>query len=134
MQFNGAGGTNGGTGSFFIGLVMMIGGGYLFLNSIHVDNHFSMGHSIYSFGGFNITSGMTLIPFIFGVGMVFFNSKNYLGWFLVIASLIMLGFGIISGVNFRLRHMTAFELITILVLLIGGIGLFLRSFRSNASK
>jgi hypothetical protein len=28
----GAGGTDGGTGTFLIGLIMMIGGGYLLLN------------------------------------------------------------------------------------------------------
>jgi len=42
----------------------------------------------------------------------------------------MLGFGIISSLEFQLRNMSAFELIMILVLLVGGIGLFLSSFKS----
>ena len=29
-------------------------------------------------GGFNITSGMVVIPFIFGVGLIFYNTKKLL--------------------------------------------------------
>ena len=126
----GAGGTDGGIGQFFMGLTMMIGGGYLLLNSIHVTHTFGLGYSLFSFGGFSFTSGMVLIPFIFGVGMVFFNSKNFLGWILSIGSIISLVFGVIASIHFRMSHMSAFDLITILVLLVGGIGLFLRSLKS----
>jgi hypothetical protein len=41
----------------------------------------------------------------------------------------MLIVGVITSVRFRLAHMTAFELLTILVLMIGGLGLFLSSLR-----
>lgn len=130
MPVHGAGGSKGGIGRFFIGLIMMIAGGYLFLESVRVSNHFHMGFAIYSFGQMRITSGMVLIPLIFGIGIIFYNSKNFSGWFLCIGSLTMLLFGIISSISFRMRSMSAFELISILVLLIGGIGLFLSSLRS----
>ncbi|KAA3659985.1 MAG: hypothetical protein DWQ10_07705 [Calditrichaeota bacterium] len=126
----GAGGTQGGVGRFFLGLIMIIGGGYLLLNAIHVTNHFSMGYGLYNFGGFRLTSGMVMIPFMFGVGIIFYNSKNFLGWLLAGGSLVMLIFGVITSINFRMRSMSAFELIVILVLLVGGIGLFLSSLRS----
>jgi len=131
----GAGGTEGGVGRFFIGLIMMVVGGYLFLNNIHVGHHFrfGMGYGLFSIGGLSITSGYVLIPFIFGIGMIFYNSKNYIGWFLAIASIAMLAFGVITSIHFTFRRMTAFELISILVLLIGGLGLFLSSLR-NMSK
>lgn len=129
MSFQGAGGTEGGIGRFLIGLVMIIAGGYLFLQSIVVTNHFGFGYSLYSFGGFNLTSGMVLVPFIFGVGIIFYNAKNPIGWLLAAGALIMLGFGVISSIGFRFRHMSAFDLIVILVLFIGGIGLFLSSLR-----
>ena len=72
---------------------------------------------------------MVLIPFIFGVGMIFYDAKNILGWFLGIGSLIMLFFGIISSINFRFSPMSAFDLLTILVLTVGGAGLFLSSLK-----
>jgi hypothetical protein len=134
MAIQGAGGTSGGIGRFFIGLIMMIAGGYLFLNAIRITHHFHLRRAIYSFGGrFNLTSGMVLIPLIFGIGFIFYNYKNLLGWILSIASLIMLGFGVISSIQFRMQNMSAFELIMVLILMIGGIGLFLSSFRTYDS-
>lgn len=125
----GAGGTEGGIARFLIGLVMIIGGGFLFLNSIQVTDQFSWGRG-FSLWGMNFTTGMVLIPFIFGMGMIFFNSKNYIGWLLVAASLIMLTFGVISSVHFRMRRMSAFDLIMIIGLLTGGIGLFANSLKT----
>jgi hypothetical protein len=130
MAIRGAGGTEGGIGSFFLGLVMMAGGGYLFLTSIQVVHHFHFGYRLFGIGSMPITSGMVMIPFIFGIGIIFYNAKNLLGWLLALGSLVMLGFGVISSINFRMRSMSAFELIVILVLMIGGIGLFFRSLRS----
>lgn len=130
----GAGGSSGGTGSFFIGLLMMIAGGYLFLDSIRVTNSFGLGFSIFHYSRFHMTGGMVLIPLIFGTGLIFYNSKNIFGWALSIASLVMLGFGIIQSINFSLRGMSAFELITILVLIAGGAGLFLNSLRNYDPK
>lgn len=129
----GAGGTEGGVGRFFLGLIMMIAGGYLFLSNIHVNTGFGSGYTYWRVWGIGITSGMVLVPFIFGVGMIFYNGGNLLGWILAGASLIMLGFGVISQMNFQFQNMSAFELLTILVLLIGGIGLFLSSLRKSDS-
>ena len=127
----GAGGTNGGMGLFFLGLVMMCGGFYMLFNSILVRSNFGFGTYIHSFGGFNITSGMIMIPFIFGVGLIFYNSKNIIGWVLAIGSLVALTFGVLSSVQFSMRHMSSFDLMVILVLSVGGTGLFLRSLKST---
>jgi len=127
---DGAGGTKGGIGRFFIGLIMMIAGGYLFLDAIRVTNGFHLGYSFMRFGSFHLTGGMVLVPFIFGVGMIFYNGKSIVGWLLSGSSIVMLGFGIITNIHFRLRSMSAFELMTILVLTVGGIGLFLSSLKN----
>ena len=125
----GAGGSEGGLGRFFLGLTMLVGGGYLFFSHIVVHNRFSFGSSLFSFGGFDVTSGIVLLPFIFGIGMMFYNSKNIIGWILACSSLVMLGFGVISRIQFRMVQMSSFKLIMILTLFIGGLGLFLSSFR-----
>lgn len=130
-EFHGAGGSDGGVIRFFLGLVMFIAGLYLFLTNIHVGMGGGMfGGSLYSWGGVQITTGYVLVPFMFGVGMIFYNSNNYLGWILAIASVIMIVFGVITSVNMRFHRLDAFSLIVILVLMIGGIGLFLSSLRS----
>ncbi|VGO16498.1 hypothetical protein PDESU_05089 [Pontiella desulfatans] len=130
IEKRGAGGSSGGIGQFLIGLVMMCGGIYMLLNSIIVSTHFGFGYHLYSFGRFGITSGMVMIPFMFGVGIIFYDSKKWYGWLLAVGSLIALVFGVISSIQFRFRAMSAFDLIVILVLSIGGLGLFLRSLRS----
>jgi hypothetical protein len=133
VSFIGAGGTKGGIGSFFTGLIMLCSGSYMLLQSIIVSSSFNLGLAIYSFGtgnwSFPVTSGMVLIPFIFGIGMIFYNARNLFGWLLSCGSLAALFFGVISGLHISFRTMTAFELITILVLTFGGLGLFLRSLR-----
>lgn len=127
----GAGGSEGGTGSFLIGLIMMIGGGYLLLDGIVIRPNFGLGARAFGIGGVSITSGMILIPFMFGVGMIFYNSKNWLGWLLAGGSLVALIFGVIANMTLQLGRMSAFDLIVILVLFVGGIGLFLRSLRAG---
>jgi hypothetical protein len=127
----GAGGSDGGTGAFVIGLVMMIGGGYLLLNGIVVRPNFGLGARVFGIGGVAITSGMILIPFMFGVGMIFYNARNWFGWGIAGASLVALIFGVIANMTLQLARMSAFDLIVILVLLVGGIGLFLRSLRAG---
>ena len=68
---------------------------------------------------------------MFGVGMIFYNAKNWFGWGIAGASLVALIFGVIANMTLQLARMSAFDLIVILVLLVGGIGLFLRSLRAG---
>lgn len=129
----GAGGTSGGIPQFFVGLAMMIVGGYMFLNAVRVTYSFGLGNALYRVNGVGVTGGMVLIPFMIGVVLIFYNSKQILGWILMLGALFSLGFGVISTIQFRLNAMSAFDLIVILVLLFGGIGLFLGAL-SDADK
>ena len=128
----GAGGTQGGIGQFFIGLAMMIAGFYLLLNAITVTSSFGMGYSLYNMGGYSVSSGMVMFPFIIGIGIIFYNSKNPIGWVLAAGALIALIAGVIASIRFNMRSMSAFDLIMKLVLAVGGLGLFLRSLKDFA--
>ena len=77
---------------------------------------------------------MVMFPFILGIGIVFYNSKNLLGWLLSIGAIIALIAGVIASIRFNFRSMSAFDLITILVLAIGGLGIFLRSLKDFSSQ
>ena len=131
----GAGGTPGGTGSFFIGFLMMCAGGYLLLQNIIVTERFGLGMCLFQFamfgGPFSITSGMILIPFMLGIGMIFFNSRNLIGWALAVGSLVALIAGVIANLHFGFRPMSLFDLMLILILFVGGLGLFVRSLRDQ---
>lgn len=54
------------------------------------------------------------------------------GWLLAGGSLLGLIVGAIASVRFSFQDMSAFDLIIILVLLFGGVGLVLRSVRENS--
>ncbi|MEJ7806678.1 MAG: hypothetical protein WKG03_12270 [Telluria sp.] len=131
---NGAGGTSGGIGKFLLGLIMMCGGFYLLLNGIVVSANFGLGTRLFGAGAMGLTGGMILIPLLIGIGMVFYNARSYLGWLIAMASFGALVFGVISSVSLNLRTMTAFELLVILTLAFGGLGLFLNSLRPSRSR
>ena len=125
----GAGGTDGGTGAFILGLIMIVAGGYLLLNSIVVRPTFGLGMGIFSVRGVQVTTGMVLIPFIFGVGLIFYNSRNWAGWALAVGSIIAMVAGVIANIRLQMTGMSIFDLLMIFILLFGGIGLFIRSLR-----
>ena len=131
MPYRGAGGTRGGEGNFFIGIVMMIAVGYLLLRGIMVRPQFGLGNAMYAIGGFPVTTGLVLVPFAFGVGMVFYNSRKWIGWLLAGGSVVALVVGVIASINFTLVRMSAFDLLVIIILLVGCIGLFFRSLRGG---
>jgi hypothetical protein len=129
-QVAGAGGSPGGLAPFFLGIAMTIAGGYLLLNALRVLHGF--GGGLYSIGGFNVTGGMILIPFIIGTGIIFYDATKWYGWALAAGSLLALIIGAVASVRFSFEGMTAFDLILILVLFFGGMGLVLRSVRDRS--
>jgi hypothetical protein len=130
----GAGGTSGGSLNFFIGLIMATAGGYLLLDNIVVSNSWGLGAPLYRLGfggGWNVTGGALLIPFMFGVGWIFYNARSLWGWVIAGGALAAIIFGVIINLRITMQSMSLLTLIIILVLLVGGLGLFARSLRSS---
>jgi len=128
----GAGGSDGGAVSFLVGVIMAIMGAYLMLRGIIVRPSFGWGSVAFSVGGFPVTTGLILIPFLLGIGGIFYDSRKYWGWALAAASLIALVAGVIANLNIRLVSMSLFDLLVILVLIVGGVGIMLRSLRNTS--
>ncbi|MEO0486069.1 MAG: hypothetical protein AAF092_09165 [Pseudomonadota bacterium] len=127
----GAGGSDGGTLYFLLGFAMMVAGGYLLLQSIVVTPTFGFRMALWNMGGFRLTTGMVLVPFIFGVVMIFYNSRNYVGWALAIGSVIAMVAGVIANLRLQMAGLSVFDLLMIFILLFGGLGIFLRSLRKG---
>lgn len=123
-----------GFGRSILGFIMFVSGLYLLLSSIHVNmGHMFHGrHSLFNVGGYGVTSGAILIVFMLGVGMVFFNGKSPIGWMVTIGALTALIVGIIFNTKLTLTYLTGFELVLILVLLCGGLGLLLSAGRRSS--
>ena len=122
-KIKGPGGTPGGIYTFLIGLAMTIAGGFLFMN------HVKVGYSFWHFFG-RSTEGLTLIPLIAGIGFLFFNGRSVIGWVLTGAGALIIFLSIIVNLRFYFPQTSLFNLIVMLVLLIGGLGLILRSLKT----
>lgn len=127
----GAGGTSGGAWSFFIGLTMATAGIYLLLSSIAVHSGFGFRSTLWQVGGVGLTSGALLIPFIAGVGWIFYNAKSPFGWVLSVGSLGAIIVGVIMSIQVSIRSMSLLEMLIMLVLIAGGLGLFAKSLYSS---
>ncbi len=125
MAISGAGGTPGGVGQFLFGFALAVAGGWLLMNQVTVSS------GSWMFFGYD-AFGMSLIPFIIGVGMLFFDGRSVIGWLLLTASLVIVLAGIIANLHIYFRPTSLFNTLLILVLLFGGIGLLARSLRSHA--
>jgi hypothetical protein len=118
------GGTPGGLGEFLIGLAMAVAGGYMLTSHVTVTSGF------WTLWGYN-AFGVSLVPFIFGVILLFFNGRSVLGWLLLFAGLVIILTGILMNLQIYFQHASLFELLIMLILLFGGIGLLARSFRAH---
>lgn len=118
--WKGAGGTPGGVKLFLIGSIMAIIGGYLLLNQVTVSSGF---WRLFSYSAF----GITLIPFLFGIGFLFYNSKSIPGWILTVGGLLIIFAGILANLQIFFRPTSLWNTLTMLVLLVGGVALVFRS-------
>ena len=116
----GAGGTPGGLLEFVVGTAMAVAGAYLLTTRVTVTSGF------WGWWG-DSTFGLTLVPLLIGIGILFFNGRSMLGWLLMIGGAVIILAGIIANLQIYFRPTSLFNTLIILVLFVGGIGLIARS-------
>ena len=121
------GGTPGGLGDFLIGFAMACVGGYLLSNQVSVVG------SYWGFYGPS-TFGITLIPMLIGVGLLFWNGRSTIGRLLTIAGALFILAGVIANMHIYFQPTTLFNTLVMLILLVGGLGLIARSIRPHREK
>jgi hypothetical protein len=126
-SFNDVGGTPGGLGEFIFGLIMSCVGGYLLSNQVTVVG------SYWSFWGTN-SFGITLIPMLLGVAILFFNGRNAIGWLLTVAGGLFILAGVIANLHIYFQPTSLFNTLVMLILLVGGLALIARSLRAHHGK
>lgn len=127
VKIRGAGGTPGGIGEFLAGLAMAVAGGYLLTTQVTVTSGY---WRLWGYNGF----GLSLVPLIIGIGMLFFNGRSIIGWLLTLAGTVIILAGILTNLDIYFRETSLFNTILMLVLLAGGVGLVARSLRSHARR
>jgi hypothetical protein len=123
MDLKNVGGTPGGMRTFLLGMGMAIVGGYLLLQEVQVHG----GYWNWGFGGYGRSFGITLIPLLLGIGMVFANGRSFAGRFLVGAGALIILAGIIMNLDIHFQTTSLFNTLVMLILLVGGVGLIVRA-------
>ncbi|MBL9016090.1 MAG: hypothetical protein JNL83_18025 [Myxococcales bacterium] len=125
MDIHNVGGTPGGTKTFLLGLIMLVVGGYLLFNHVQVHG----GYWRFSlFGqGYGTSFGITLLPLLFGVGILFGNGKSLVGRGLTALGFLLILVGIIANLDIHFQRTSLFNTLSMLILIVGGIGLIVRS-------
>ena len=118
------GGTPGGFAPFLLGLAMSITGGYLLLHSVQVTS----GYWNWGFvGSAGRSFGLTLIPLLFGIGILFYDGRSFAGRVLTGGGALIILAGIIANMDIHLQQTSLYNVLIMLVLLVGGVGLVMRS-------
>jgi hypothetical protein len=120
----GAGGTPGGILQFFAGLAMAVGGGYLLTTQVTVHSGF--------WGYFGPqTFGLSLLPLVLGIGILFFDGRSIVGALLTVSGAVIIVLGILLNLRIYFEPTSLFNTLVMLVLLAGGLGLVARSLRPH---
>lgn len=124
MDIRNVGGTPGGTKTFLLGIVMICIGGYLLFNQVTVHGgYWRWG----GFGGAGSNFGITLIPLLLGIAILFANGKSIVGRVLTGLGSLVIVVGIIANLDITFQHTSLFNTLVMLVCLVGGIGLVVRA-------
>lgn len=126
-KFKGPGGTPGGGGEFLLGLLMAGIGAYLFLSRVQVHTSF------WRFGGMDNSFGVSLMPLLFGIGILFFNGSSKLGWLLSVGGFLFIIVGVIMNLDIFFERTSLVHTLVMLGLFAGGLGLIARSLRAHKS-
>lgn len=121
-RYDHVGGTPGGLGHFLLGFVMACIGGYL------ITSHVTVVGSYWTFYGGN-SFGVTLIPMLIGIALLFWNGRSLIGWLLTVGGGLFILAGVIANMQIYFQPATLFQTIVMLVLLVGGLALIARAIR-----
>jgi hypothetical protein len=124
MDIKNVGGTPGGARTFLLGLIMAVVGGYLLLQEVSVyGGYWNWGFA----GGYGRSFGISLLPLLFGIGILFYDGSSFAGRLLTgLGALIILA-GIILNLDIHFQQTSLFNTLLVLVLIVGGVGLIVRA-------
>ena len=130
-RVRGAGGTPGGVGQFVLGLILPAAGIYLLTQQVSVHQEFRPWRGFGWYG--RVTGpgafGPSLIPFLLGTGILFFNGRSLIGWALLGLGVVAILAGILMNLHLYFRPTSLFNTLLMLGMFAAGVGLLFRGMR-----
>ncbi len=99
---------------------MACAGAYLLADRVTVAGGY------WNFYGGN-SFGLTLVPMLIGIGLLFWNGRSIAGWLLTAAGAVFIVAGVIANLHIYFQPTSLFQTILMFVLLAGGLGFIARS-------
>lgn len=118
------GGTPGGLGEFFVGLALSVVGAYWLTQQVQVTG------GNFSLWGYN-SFGLSLVPFLLGVVILFANGKSILGHALLYLGALIILAGILMNLRIYFQPTSLFNTLLMLAFLAAGVGLILKSLKPH---
>jgi hypothetical protein len=109
---------------FVFGLALAIAGGYLIMNQVQVTSGY------WYWLGPN-TFGLTLLPLVIGLGLLFFDGRSIAGWILAGGGAVIIFVGILVNLQIYFQHTSLFNVIVMLALFAAGLGLMARALKTS---
>lgn len=108
---------------FYMGIVLIAAGVFFLLSKAVVHSGF-YGWSI---GGMNLSTGIVVIPLMFGIIWLFNNPKSIVARLITIAGSIFILASIIMNIRISFTTTSMFDYVVMTAMLAAGIGLLLKS-------
>ena len=106
---------------------MTVLGGYLVLNQVQVTSSFNF----FGLWGWSRPAGfgLTMLPLLIGVGVLFFDGKSKLGWILTAGGLLTILAAVLMSLSIHWEPTSLFNTLLMFALFAAGVGLIARSLR-----
>jgi hypothetical protein len=106
-----------------VGLGLVGVGAYLLLSRVTVHTSF------WRMAGGGSAFGVTLMPMLIGVAVLFFSGKSVLGWVLTIVGFGAIIVGVIANMDIYFQQTSLIATLIMLGMMAAGLGLIVRSLR-----
>lgn len=108
--------------SFLAGVGVFALGAYMVMQNTVITSGFRLS----ALFGRDISFGVTLIPLLLGIIVLFFNEKNILGWILFVGGILLILVGILMGLHIYFKPVSLVTAIIMYGCVAAGIGLSLK--------
>jgi len=101
-----------------------VAGAYMLTQRVVVESGF------WTLWGYS-TFGLSLLPLVAGIGILFYNGRSIAGWLLTFAGVVIIFAGVLMNLQIYFQPTSLFNTVVMLVLLAGGLGLVARALRPH---
>ena len=114
---------------FYVGIVFIFAGIFFLLSKAVVRTSWVT----FSVGGINVSTGLIVIPLMFGVAWLFYNPKSFVAKLITVFGAIAIIGAIILSLRISFTTTSMFDYLIMILLIAAGAGSLLKAFFKDAA-